>query len=138
MANTTKDRIFGEDVDFVASNAATGATSLTTWETFNIKFNGRKRECRAASSKVLQQDISKDSISGSAKGFVGEGESLPELPQVGDILKSLSAQTVTEGADLLPSLADYGDVKVANTNYDQSTNAGEWGFDFESTGFSSS
>jgi len=135
MTATTKDRVFGENVDFVAASASTGATAMTTWKTFNFKFNGKKRECRAASSPVLQQKIFADSISGEAKGFIGEGESLPELPQVGDILKSLSAQTVTEGADLLPSVTAFGDIVVTDTNYDQSEDAGEWGFNFESTGF---
>jgi hypothetical protein len=137
MADTTKDRVFGEDVDIVASNAATGATALTTWKKFSIKFNGKKRECRAASSPVLQQKIFADSVSGSASGYIGSGESLPELPQIGDILQSFSAQTVTEGADLLPSVAAYGDIVVTNTNYDQDEDAGMWGFDFESTGFTS-
>lgn len=135
MSNTTKPRVYGRMVDFTASAASTGATALSTWEDFNIDFEGKEYAARAASSPVYQGDVFPEKLTGSANGFVGEGESLPELPQVGDTLLTIAPMTITEGADLMGDISQYGAIKVTKTNYKQNVEAGKWGFSFASTGF---
>lgn len=137
MTFTAKNRVFGEDVAVVCSNLSTGAVALSNWKTLSCKIAGKKRACRAASSPVAQQKVFPDMVTGSLKGYVSAGESMPELPQVGDVVKSFTVQTVTEGADLLPTITAFGDIVVTDIDYSQSEEAGDYNFSFESTGFTS-
>lgn len=129
MASTTKHRIYGRDVSVKRNN-----TEFTAWVSVGVNLEGKAYQARAASSKVAQQDIFFDKATGEVRGLVTQGESLADLPKPGDIIE-IAVGTVTEGADLLPTLNDVGDFVVLNTNYNQTEEAGEWSFTFESTGF---
>lgn len=131
----TIPKIIGQDVSIVASKVATGAIALTNWTEFDVEFSMKTYDVTAAAAKGEQKRGGRKSFKGSVKGLVGGTETLPNLPQVGDILLSLSAQTTVEGANLMGDLSDaatYGRVAVTKINYKQGDAAGNYGFDFES------
>lgn len=132
---TTKHQVVGQVVDFTFSKLSTGATADTRWEDFSIDIEGKEFPARSASSPVFQGDVYPDRLTGSANGFVGDGNSLPQLPQVGDVLLTFSALTITEGADLIGTITAFGSIKVTKCNYKQGVEAGKWSFEFKSYGY---
>ncbi len=132
---TTIPKVIGQDVVVIAAKAATGATALTNWTEIDGEFSIKTYDVTAASAKGEQKRAGRKAFKGSVKGLVGGTETMSNLPQIGDILQTVSIATVTEGANLLGDLSDattYGKICVVKTNYKQSDAAGNYGFDFES------
>lgn len=133
MALTHK-RVRGQDVELVVAKAASGSTALSNWKEFDLTLSISEDDATAAPSEYDQFTPGVKKAEGEVKGFVGLSENQHDLPQPGDELQTIAAETIVGGNSLIADLTGYGDMVVTETNYSQTASPGDYAFKFRSGG----